>query len=177
MNLMKDHQREQEHRWGLWRIPTILCMLPLLVWSGFILYLSSQTYEQQTIIPWLMKRIDPATLSSKLPDIEIKYGNTRIRAKSQPYRFTEFLFRKFAHVFVYLVLSLVTMIALYPLPLKTGYKILIAFLFCLSLSVIDEFIQSVTASRSPMKQDIFMDMAGVLFGLTTWISFILLRKD
>jgi len=146
-------------------IRLIVWMLPLLMWTGLIFHLSSQTYQQQTIIPWLMKRVDPLTLSMKLPDVEFQYGDKLVHSKTKPYEFVEFIFRKAAHVFVYTILSIVSVMAFRPLPIRAWWKVLLAIGLCLSLSIVDELIQSTTSSRTPQQEDILVDLSGVLVGL------------
>ena len=58
-----------------------LWIVVALLWLVLILILASQSYKQQTIVPYLSNIITPKQLSESLPDVTIRYGSKVIRAK------------------------------------------------------------------------------------------------
>src|SRR5690606_10022426 len=143
----------------------LYCALPIVIWALIILAFSSQTYQEQTIIPFLIERIDAITLSDKLPDITLRYGDKVVHSKHQPYHFVEFVFRKAAHFVIYMGAAFLAAIALIPYKISRMRKLLFIFAICLALSVLDETIQSMTITRTPFIADILVDLGGAIFGL------------
>lgn len=151
-----------------------LWIVVALLWLGLILILASQSYKQQTIVPYLSNIITPKQLSESLPDVTIRYGSKVIRAKLQPYYFIEFLFRKLAHVFVYMMMALLCVKVLITYCSRIKGRMLLAFAICFLISVLDETIQEVSHLRTPSYADIVLDLAGVTCGLC--LAAILWRK-
>lgn len=134
-------------------------ILVLLLWMGFIFYMSSQI----------------ATTSS---------GMSRIFVEPvRPYApgFTEdiltTLVRKSAHIFMYFVLGLLIYNVLneYKLGSKKhiGYSILFAFLYAIT----DEVHQSFVPGRSAEVRDVLIDTIGASVGVLVYWSFLSIIKN
>jgi VanZ family protein len=82
--------------------------------------------------------------------------------------------RKCAHVIEYAVLALLLWRALRSVPalrVKTSMVFGAALLGCALFAASDEFHQTFVKSRTPSVRDVFLDVAGALFGLLIGASF------
>jgi VanZ family protein len=142
----------------------VLFLLPLIVWGGYIFYLSSQPYQDQTIIPYLKQHISPQQLSAWLPDIKITI-NSVISAKQHPYDFVEIVFRKCAHLFVYSVLGGLAYLAMIPYRMSAAARFIISIGFIGMVASMDELNQTQISMRTGAFRDIEIDLAGGAFGV------------
>lgn len=127
---------------------------------------SNQSSEDQAIQPRLKQYLSEETLSNLVPDISISYGVIYIEAKKEPYRFVEFIFRKFVHVVAYGLLAVFAYIAWGQLQVKLGLRISLSLLTVFVIAAWDEWNQSNVASRTGAIQDVILDVAGGVFALT-----------
>lgn len=139
------------------RLILIFAILTLIFLS------SSQTYEQQSLIPILKDWFPNKPFESVLSMLQIPYWGTFVSVDERGYyHFIEFLIRKGAHVVSFGLLSL----AFYwALPLKS-YKAITAFVLTVLYAVFDEYHQSLTGGRTPYIGDIFLDGAGAAISLS-----------
>jgi len=142
----------------------ILTFIPLSIWMIFIFTLSSQPYQKQSIQPYL-QQVDQNKLKNALPSVTIKYRTSTIHAKSDPYRFVEFIFRKSAHLFMYAMLAVWAYVASIPYRFRRGWKAVAILAFVLLIAVLDEWNQSFGGERTSAIQDVWIDMIGGVIGL------------
>ncbi len=120
--------------------------------AGLIFVFSSQTYEQQTLVP-IMRRIIPGEpFSELLSQIQLKYWGMTISVETRGYYyFLEFLIRKFAHLLLFgcLAVALFSVIMLTK-PRKVWPVILISFIGTGLFAMFDEFHQLQTGGRTPL---------------------------
>ncbi|AZN43293.1 VanZ family protein [Paenibacillus albus] len=143
------------------------------MWVMLIFHFSSEPYQKQTIIPFLHQHFNEDTVRRLLPDVTVHYLHSAISAKSDPFGFIEFVFRKSAHMFVYGVFAIVVYIALYPLRLKLPYSMLASLIIVAGIASLDEWNQLFTGGRTSTIRDVGVDVSG---GMLFLLIFILLSK-
>lgn len=133
-------------------------LLFILILS-LLFYSSSQTYEEQSIIPKLMIWLPGEPFKGVLSLFQIPYLGTTISIDSLGYyAFIEFLIRKGAHIAIFGVLAIAAYIVL--------RKIELAFIITFVLAIADEFHQSLTGGRTPSIHDVILDSFGAAIALT-----------
>ncbi len=132
----------------------------VILWAFLILFMSTRTYQQQTIRPLLIKTVHQLNINVNLPNITIHYAGHSNNLRTNPYGFVEFVFRKSAHMFVYGVL---TLLAHYLFRRRWG-KNMLSYLFPLILIVliasIDEYLQKFSVGRTSSPYDVLLDFTG-----------------
>ncbi|MBD2872431.1 VanZ family protein [Paenibacillus arenilitoris] len=148
------------------RLSTLIWGILLAAWLILIFALSSQSYEQQTILPLLITRIGYHDLVRLLPDITITYRWTTIHAHTSPYLFVEFLFRKGAHLFVYATFAgLLFMFIRSLFPRRVLAAVFVTLLVATAVPALDEWNQLSSANRTGNATDVVLDFAGGCVGL------------
>ena len=121
---------------------------------------SSQTYEEQTIVPTLQKLFPDQPLEEPLSKLEIPYWGKIISVDERGYYyFLEFLIRKSAHFFTFGALAA---FLYWLLPKNIHFRFLIAAILTFLAASADEFHQSLTGGRTATWQDVALDMSGAL---------------
>jgi VanZ family protein len=146
--------------------PTILWGLLLASWLGLLFLFSSQTYEQQSIQPFLRSLFSYEQLVRWLPDVTITYRASAVNSHNSPYNFIEFLFRKGAHLFVYAVFAAMLFMFLRALSRGRWFtSIVITLIVALAVPTLDEWNQLGSDERTGNATDIVLDFAGGCIGL------------
>lgn len=145
----------------------------LLILLGILFISSGQTYEQQAIIPNLQKWLPDKPLESFLSELDIPYWGITVSIEERGYYyFIEFLLRKAAHFFIFSFIAT----AIYLVLPKIQFRFLLASLITLLIAIGDEYHQALTGGRTPLLQDVALDMAGALTAHILIVLFISLRK-
>lgn len=144
--------------------------IPLALLVVIIFISSSQSYEQQSIVPTLQKLFPNQPLHGFLSQFKIPYWGITVSVEERGYYyFLEFLIRKVAHLLSFGAIAIALYIALYPRKWRYFYAIAITF----SLAAADEFHQSFTSGRTATMSDVWLDSFGGLVLLTLFV--IILR--
>lgn len=136
---------------------------------------SSQTYDQQSLIPILEKVLPDKPFESTLSLVTIPYWELKISVEERGYyHFIEFLLRKFAHFSLFGLLAAGVFISL---PSRFP-RFLLATLITLLLAIADEMHQGITGGRTATIRDVMLDLSGALTFLVIVqvISFIRASK-
>ena len=150
----------------------ILLTLLIVFWMGVIFYFSNQTgpkssSSSQSVI-YLIGHISKTVAGHNIV-------NT---LSTEAFSFLEFIIRKCAHMFVYFILSILTMLLMftyetYPLRFKCFISLLVSFLYACS----DELHQFFVGGRSASFRDVMIDSTGACIGiLLTFIIYTLIKK-
>lgn len=151
----------------------IIRLLPMIVLIGLIVYSSSQTYEQQTIVPLLDRLLSKELFRDYLLWVDFIYAHTRVSIEAIGYvGFVEFIIRKFAHLSLFFMISLFLCSFLNYLIRHIGISVALTYIFIVSFAVLDEFHQYLTGGRTPLVEDVIIDTLGGMMG----IVFYLLRR-
>lgn len=137
----------------------VLALIIVLCIIGSLFISSSQTYEQQSLIPTLENTLPNKPFESVLSTLSIPYWNTTISVEERGYyRFVEFLLRKGAHFVLFGLLAVGIFLSL---PSRFP-RFLIASASTLLLACIDETHQYFTGGRTATFRDVLLDMSGAL---------------
>lgn len=118
---------------------------------------SSQTYEQQSIVPTLQTLLPDKPMQDQLAKLQIPYWGKTISVEERGYYyFVEFLLRKSAHFFIFGLLALAVY---YVLP-KFRLRTITAFVITVGFAMADEYHQSLTGGRTATIQDVILDASG-----------------
>jgi glycopeptide antibiotics resistance protein len=139
-------------------------ILFILILLG-LFYSSAQTYEEQSLIPTLMRWLPGEPMRGFLSLFQIPYWGTTVSVDERGYHaFIEFLLRKGAHVVTFGALAFAAYIIF--------RRISVAFILTVVLAIADEYHQSLTGGRTPTIHDVMLDS----FGAAIVLSIIWLIK-
>ncbi|MBM6997235.1 VanZ family protein [Paenibacillus sp. DXFW5] len=143
-----------------------LCWLPAIAMMAILFAFSSQSYQEQSLVPDIEKNTSDQSISDWFGGIRFSYGGHEISVDSVGgASFIEFFIRKAAHFGSYALLAALLVYALSRNTWANGgrryfYAILIAFLYACT----DELHQSFTPGRTAMVQDVVLDTIGAACG-------------
>ncbi|WP_238941939.1 VanZ family protein [Bacillus sp. REN10] len=145
----------------------IVRVVLLMIVAGVIFRFSSQTYEQQSLIPLMRKVFPGEPFAEVLGSLKLSYAGGEISVESLGYYyFIEFFIRKFAHLFLFGCLAAALFGVLVVWRPDEVWKSAIRALMGTGLyATIDEFHQMLTGGRSPLLTDVFIDLTGGLIAL------------
>lgn len=123
--------------------------------------MSSMTYEQQSIVPFLQTYFANKPFEQALRSIEILYWNRIISVDTSGYYyFVEFLIRKATHFFGYGFVGVI-FYGIYR-HLRWRFPALIAIISIFVIASLDEYRQSLTPGRTGIFQDVLLDTCGAV---------------
>lgn len=164
---MLSRQKNRSNIRGIKQV--IIVALFLLFWVLFILFMSTRTYQQQTIRPLLIQTVQKLDIDFELPDIRISYGGHTNSLRNNPYGFTEFVFRKCAHMFVYGILTLAAHMILKKRWGHTLKVYWVPLVITLLIACADEFLQRFSAGRTPSFDDVLLDLTGGCIAILLYV--------
>lgn len=144
---------------------------------ALIFFLSSQPYHVQTLKPLLEKTLPHQWITNNFSWVTFNYGSGEVSIQSLGVSyFVEFFIRKGAHVFIFGLLA----IGIYALAKRWCSKVM-SFLLAVGLTgayaAIDEYHQHLTGDRTPMWQDVALDISGACIGVAIYLIFVKIRKN
>lgn len=153
-------------------------LIPFILFASLVVYSSSQTYEQQTIVPLLDLVLAKEFLKNQLMWINFTYAGSPISIETKGYTgFIEFLMRKFAHLSLFFMISLFFCSFLNYLLRHLGVAVALTYIFVVSFAVLDEFHQFITGGRTPLVEDVILDTIGGMVGIAIYIIWRLTRSE
>jgi len=159
------------------KIIIILCIF----WMGFIFYMSGTSgeisHQESTKIVDLIKD-SQVKLMDNADSGNSNVDENTINAKQVEDNKLDFIIRKNAHGFMYMILAFLVSSAFFAFN-KRGKDAIVYILFiCLFYAVTDEFHQSFVPGRGSLVSDVLVDFAGALIGLTFFyiIYYKLIRR-
>lgn len=143
-----------------------------------LFYSSSQTYEQQTAIPFLHKFLSTEPFKTQLSQVSFQYAQERVSIAAIGYdKFIEFFIRKGAHFSTYFLLGGSLFLGLRPKLKPIGLVFIVSWLSATGYAGLDEFHQMLTGGRTPLFQDVALDSVGALTAcVVVWLWLTLFRK-
>ncbi|MGF9697606.1 MULTISPECIES: VanZ family protein [Paenibacillus] len=148
----------------------ILSLLLIAAWVLVIWSMSNQSYQQQTIQPWLHQWSEKVKIGFVLPDVQFTYGEHDYSLRQRPYDFAEFIFRKSAHLFVYAVLAVLVFGGLRYRKMHMLTCIAASLIVVAIIASIDEYIQQFSPNRTSSIRDIGVDLIGGFCGITIYVA-------
>ncbi|GEK59120.1 VanZ family protein [Marinococcus halophilus] len=141
--------------------PNWLFVLPLAGAVLTILISTSMPYQQQDIRPWL-EHVPFEWLQPYVSVPSFTYGGDPVSvAASGVEGYVEFFIRKASHVFMFTVIFMAALFAVYPYSFSFWGKLAGAYSFVFLFALVDEFRQHFSPDRHGMWQDVVLDMTGV----------------
>jgi VanZ family protein len=134
------------------------------LWMAVIFYKSSETYQQQNLIPLLSREIPASELSKWLPHISFMYDGTWVTWQ-QPYEMLEYFIRKAGHVSEFTILALLLGYALLAKPIRRSKALAYTTLFSILYAASDEWHQSFVPGRTGHAIDVAVDTIGILLAV------------
>lgn len=136
-------------------------LVAAILWMAFIYMKSAETYQQQSLKPYLESKFSNAELREHFPRIEFTYDHQVISWRD-PIDFIEFIIRKGGHVSEYAVLALLWSIALLAKPLRLHIAMISSFLISVLYAMTDEWHQTFVKDRTGHPIDVLVDAIGIL---------------
>ncbi|KIL49823.1 VanZ family protein [Jeotgalibacillus soli] len=168
------HTRVNKHRRGVTLGGILIRLVPFLLFCAAVLYSSSQTYEQQTVVPLLDRLLSREYFREYLTWINFTYGGGPVSIATHGYAgFIEFFIRKLAHVTIFFLIGLFLISFLNYILNNLFRAAITTFFFVVLFAVMDEFHQHLTGGRTPLVQDVILDTIG---GLIAIIGYSVYRK-
>lgn len=144
----------------------IISILLVLLWMMVIFLFSNATGKESSglsdrVIEVISLTFTNAKKGSKeIENIKVKYS---------------FLVRKSAHFFVYFILGIIVMNALYTF--KVGkYMIVYASLICILYAITDEIHQTLVEARSGQVRDVLLDSSASLIAEYVFMKLMVLKR-
>lgn len=129
------------------------------MWVGIIFYFSGT--------PGITSHKESIKFAGMLMDIDfIKTAFKSLKGNN-----IDFIVRKNAHAFEYIVLAILTSAIVSNLKLKRGSSIIHILFICQFLAVLDEFHQSFVPGRGSLVSDVLIDTAGAAIGIALYYIF------
>jgi len=163
-------KRRHKHRRKQRPYVYILSLLLIAGWILVIWHFSTQSYQQQTIQPWLHKWSEKVKIGFVLPDVQFTYGELEYSLKQRPYDFVEFIFRKSAHLFVYAVLAVLIYGGMRYRKIHMWACFATALTVIVIIASIDEYIQQFSPNRTSSIRDVGVDLLGGCGGIVLYMS-------
>ncbi|OCA88940.1 VanZ family protein [Pseudobacillus wudalianchiensis] len=160
------------------QVKSIARIVLLLVIAGIIYSFSSQTYEEQSLVPMMQKVLPGEPFADVLSQFKVMYWGKEISVETKGYYyFLEFFIRKFAHLLLFGLLA-VALFRVYLLwkPDRFFGGILVALIGTGIYAAFDEWHQLQTGGRTPLVNDVFLDLAGGLIALLLYMPFYWWRR-
>lgn len=76
-----------------------------------------------------------------------------------------YFFRKMAHVFIFFILSIFTMLFLFTFKINMWLRMVITLLFCGGYALLDEYHQMFVEGRGSSLKDVLIDSSGAFLGI------------
>ncbi|WP_434752503.1 VanZ family protein [Paenibacillus amylolyticus] len=170
--------RKQKHQRKHRSYKIILWLMLAGVWIVIIWLMSTQSYQQQNIQPWLQRLTKQVHIGATLPDVHLFYNGHEYSLQQRPYAFVEFLFRKTAHLLVYAVLAVLIYGGLRYKRVSVVTCMTTALIMVVVIASMDEYIQQFSPNRTSSIGDVGLDLIGGCCGIAiyTGIRALMRRK-
>lgn len=152
--------------------------LGIAIFMMVILFISSsQTYHQQSQIGFLETLLKNEPLKKSLSQIAFNYAGSEVSIAAKGYfSFVEFFIRKGAHFITYFILGASLTLALYYRQKNFWWGGFFGLLSATGYAALDEFHQMLTGDRTPLFQDVLLDMSGALTAIFIILLYLLATK-
>lgn len=160
----------ERHRWRH--------TLPFLVLLAAALVLSSQSYQQQTLLPWLSSDAVSEKLTGWLDGVRLEWNGREMSVESVgAEHLAEFILRKSAHLLLYAALSFTLLLSFWMLlPWRKWLSVAAAAGLVTVLAFFDEFNQQFREGRTPSLADVGIDLTGAALGIIVFWFIEVIRQ-
>lgn len=141
------------------RVKTVFCVLPALIWTGIIVSFSLQpaNVSSDTSLGFLKKIVD-MFLPWFSDNLEMLSGGELDMLNT--------IIRKGAHFTEFMILGILTMLAVkYTVNVNWRNKGLVSIVYCVLVAAADETVQLFVAGRAGRVADVLLDSIGAAAGV------------
>lgn len=146
------------------RLHVILSCAAVILWMILIFVLSAQPAVQSNRV------------SKKVTEVIIKIVNKIIPGSDLKVLNANRFIRKNAHFFVYLILGILTSVAVRKFGVVGVRTMGLVLLICILYALSDEFHQTFVPGRGPQIKDVLIDGAGAVVGSSLYAAIININK-
>ncbi len=136
--------------------------LPVIIWSGSLFFLSSQTASEST-------RLSGEMIRMLLSFFQPEFLQMTALQQTQVVASLQHIIRNAAHFGSYFILALLCMIAVRQHQINLTWKAAITVVLCLGYALTDELHQLFVAGRAFELVDLCLDLGGTLLGLAVML--------
>lgn len=137
-----------------------------LLMMAVIFYSSSMPYTQQNAKPLLASMLSIKPFEQMLSSVVFLYSDVVVSIETMGYYgFVEFFIRKGAHFLSFFVLGYAWLFGLRGKMKDKWVAIVVTVVICVSYAALDEFHQGLTPNRTPLLEDVILDISGSLSGM------------
>ena len=133
-----------------------------LIWTAVIFSFSLQSGEVS------------GDLSGSVLEVILGFFMPGVLESPQKLELFHLILRKCAHLTEFMILGVLSSIALKHM--KVGYKSIIGLGYCVLIATLDETLQLFVSGRAGRVQDVLIDSAGALVGVTVVFIYFKLTK-
>ncbi|GAE28238.1 hypothetical protein JCM9140_4450 [Halalkalibacter wakoensis JCM 9140] len=154
---------------GIKRVGKELGVMTMLVlFSGFLVMFGIlSAFRVEDFLFFIKEQLLQGRAQGWLQDLRFTYAGNEISVERLgPERFIEFLMRKAAHFGFFFALGFLTFRALWASGCKKRIGYVVSLIFVLLYAISDEIHQAFTPNRTPLVEDVILDFAGGLTGVT-----------
>ncbi|WP_088839051.1 VanZ family protein [Listeria sp. ILCC792] len=149
----------------IWIGISFLCALFIM---AILFKSSSETYEQQTLIPLLDQILARRPFENILSHISFTYAGSEVSIAVKGYSgFIEFFLRKGAHFFTYFIMGGALFLGVRGVTKQNKWAFPAGLIIPLIFASTDEYHQYLTGGRTPLLQDVMLDFVGATIGVVT----------
>ncbi|GGE85101.1 VanZ family protein [Priestia taiwanensis] len=150
-------------------------LLPVIFIAAIIFHFSNQPYQKQDMRTSIGNYVSEEWVKEKLDFVSFDYAGKEISIESIGVAgFIEFFIRKGAHFSIFFLLGFFLFRALENVGISRKKAMLFTFIAIILYAILDELHQMYTGDRTPLVQDVMIDVFG---GITAiFLRSILVRK-
>lgn len=150
--------------------------LILLGWLLLMFLFSSQPYEKQDLRDWLGRAMAQTGWQEPLSDVAFTYGGRVIGIQTLGAGgFAEFFVRKAAHLLEYAILGGLLLLFLRAVSRGGLLSAPLTIGIIAALAAADEYRQSFIAGRTPLPDDVMLDILGACLGVLLTLLILFAR--
>lgn len=138
--------------------------LAAVLWMAFIFFKSAESYQQQSLRPFLEAKLMGTWLSNHFPRLAFTYDGQQVTWQD-PVGVIEFFIRKAGHVSEFALLALLWMIALLKKPVRVIMALVTSSIISVLYAASDEWHQTFVDGRAGHAIDVVVDTIGVLLAV------------
>jgi len=154
------------YRWGLM----------LVGWLFLMFLFSSQPYEKQDMRQWLGRVMEQTGWHEALSEVAFTYGGRPVSiAALGPGGFAEFFVRKAAHLLEYAVAGSLLLLLLHTFFRSGKLLVPATMVIVVAIAAADEFHQSFVEGRTPLPDDVMLDIFGACVGVLLTLLILQVR--
>lgn len=151
----------KDNRKQLLLVSRIVCMALIVAWM-FVIYQFSSDNGSESL------NLSGGVTELFTKVVRILTGkDLKMSVSPDNYAFIELCLRKLAHMFIFFILSISTMLFLFTFKINMGLRMGIALLFSFVYACVDEYHQSFVSGRTSSFTDTLIDTGGAVLGILT----------